>query len=116
MLDMRIRQPHHPQQKEPDNPVRLQVYATPAVIPDFDKVISVVRSRDIFVSLILQSLTQLKSMYGDANAKTIINNCDHLLYLGSQGIETAEFIGYKANRPPEAVLCMSRNNAILRKR
>ena len=55
-------------------------------------------------------------MYGDANAKTIINNCDHLLYLGSQGIETAEFIGYKANRPPEAVLCMSRNNAILRKR
>lgn len=96
-------------------PVRIIMddFASSARIPDFDKVISVIRSRDISVSLILQSLTQLESMYTHAEATTIINNCDHLLYLGSQDIETADFIGCKAYKTPETILCMPHDKAIL---
>ena len=96
-------------------PVRMIMddFASSARIPDFDKIISVIRSREISVSLILQSMTQLESMYGKAAASTIINNCDHLLYLGSQDQSTAEFIGCRAYKTPEAVLCMPRSSAIL---
>lgn len=96
-------------------PVRIIMddFAASARIPDFDKIISVIRSREISVSLILQSLTQLESMYSHAQALTIINNCDHLLYLGSQDLETANFIGFHANRLPESVLCLPRDQAIL---
>lgn len=96
-------------------PVRIIMddFASSARIPDFDKVISVIRSREISVSLILQSLTQLESMYNHAEATTIINNCDHLLYLGSQDMQTAEFIGCKAYKTPEAILCMPHDKAIL---
>ena len=96
-------------------PVRLIMddFAASARIPDFDKVISVIRSRDISVSLILQSLTQLESMYNSAEAVTIINNCDHMLYLGCQDVETARFIGTRAFKEPDQILCMSRDKAIL---
>ena len=96
-------------------PVRIIMddFAASASIPDFDKIISVIRSRDISVSLILQSMTQLESMFSHAQALTIINNCDHLLYLGSQDLETANFIGFHANKSPENVLCLPRDQAIL---
>lgn len=96
-------------------PVRIIMddFAASARIPDFDKVISVIRSRDISVSLILQSMTQLESMYTHAEAMTIVNNCDHILYLGSQDIETAEFIAYRAYKTPETIMCMPRTEAIL---
>ena len=96
-------------------PVRIIMddFASGTRIPDFDKVISVIRSRDISVSLILQSLTQLESMYTHAEALTIINNCDHLLYLGSQDKDTAEFVSYRLCRTPESVLSLGRDKAVL---
>ena len=98
-----------------DVPVRIIMddFAAGTRIPDFDKVISVIRSREISVSLILQSLTQLESMYNHAESTTIINNCDHLLYLGCQDEETAKFIGCKAYKTPEAVLTTPRDKAII---
>lgn len=55
-------------------PVRflLDDFAAGIFIPDFDKIISVIRSREISVSIILQSISQLESMYGHARAMTII--------------------------------------------
>lgn len=96
-------------------PVRIIMddFATSARIPHFDKIISVIRSREISVSLILQSLTQLESMYQTAAASTIINNCDHLIYLGSQDQKTAEFIGCRAYKTPEAILCKPRDKVYL---
>lgn len=96
-------------------PVRIIMddFAASARIPDFDKVISVIRSRDISVSLILQSMTQLEGMYGDAAATTIVNNCDHLLYLGCQDQKTAEFIGCRACKTPETILCKPTDKAYL---
>ena len=96
-------------------PVRLILddFASGSTIPDFDKVISVIRSRDISVNLIVQSLTQLETLYDHPTAITIINNCDNLLYLGSQDRETAEYIALRAMKTPEAILSMPRNKAYL---
>lgn len=93
----------------PDNrlqiPVRLYLddFAN-LIIPDVDKTISVIRSREISVSIVLQSVTQLDGLYGHDKAMTIIDNCDHLLYLGGQSVETARFISTKANKPASAIL------------
>lgn len=96
-------------------PVRLILddFASNTVIPDFDKIISVIRSREIYVSIIIQSLTQLYGMYGEAKAQTIVNNCDNLLYLGGQDVETARYIGTKANRAPNTILNMPVGEAFL---
>ena len=104
--------------ERPDGRLRVPVriimddFATSARIRDFDKIISVIRSREISVSLILQSMAQLKNMYGEA-ANTIIDNCDHTLFLGTQNLETAEFIGTRAYKTPEKILCMPADSAYL---
>lgn len=93
----------------PDNrlqiPVRLYLDDfSNLIIPDMDKTISIIRSREISVSIALQSVTQLEGLYGHDKAMTIIDNCDHLLYLGGQSVETARFISTKANKPASAIL------------
>jgi len=96
-------------------PVRLLLddFATNVYLPDFDKTIAMIRSREVYVSLILQSLSQLESLYGHAKAMTIINNCDNLLYLGGQDVETARYIGIKADKPTSAILNMPLSKAWL---
>ena len=96
-------------------PVRfyLDDFATNLVIPDFDKIISVIRSREIYVSVILQSVTQLESLYGPARASTIINNCDQMLYMGGQDIDTARLISERSNKPLYAILSMPLDKAYL---
>ena len=89
-------------------PVRfiLDDFATNVVIPNFDGIISVIRSREVYVSLIIQSINQLYSLYGENKGKTIINNCDNCLYLGGQDIDTANFISVKANKTKDSILHM----------
>ena len=102
----------------PDNrlqiPVRLYLddFAN-LIVPDMDKIISVIRSRAISVSIVLQSITQLEGLYDHAQAMTIVDNCDHLLYLGGQSVETARFIAVKANKPASAILNMPLGKAWL---
>lgn len=103
----------------PDNrlavPVRIffDDFATNTLIPDFDKTISVIRSREISVALILQSITQLEGLYGHAKASTIIDSCDHCIYLGGQDVETARYFGNKANKPYSDMLYMDRDSLYL---
>ena len=88
-------------------PVRfyLDDFASNVVIPDFDRIISVIRSREISVSVIIQSLSQLESLYGQAKAMTVINNCDNLLCLGAgRDLETARYISYQVNKPVSTIL------------
>ena len=104
--------------KQPDNrlqiPVRLYLDDFPNLnIPDIDKTISVIRSREISVSIVIQSITQLEGLYGHAKSMTIVDNCDHLLYLGGQSVETARFIGVKANKPVSTILNMPLDRAWL---
>lgn len=88
-------------------------FATNTVIPDFDNVISVIRSRDIYVSIILQSITQLNGLYGDNKAAVIINNCDNCLYLGGQDLNTANFMSLKTNKPIHYILNMPLDQSYL---
>lgn len=60
-------------------------------IPDWEILISTIRSREISASIILQSLAQLKSIY-DKQADVISDNCDSLLFLGGKGRETLKEI------------------------
>ena len=87
-------------------PVRLYLddFATNCRIDNFDKTISVIRSRNIAVSVVLQSITQLETLYSHAASMTIVNGCDHLVYLGGQDVETAQFISMKANKTLDTVL------------
>lgn len=89
-------------------PVRiiLDDFATNAYIPNFDKTISVIRSREISVSIILQSLSQLNTLYSDPASKTIINNCDHILYLGGSDLETTYYIANRVSKNSETILNM----------
>ena len=96
-------------------PVRLILddFATNVQIPNFDNLISVIRSREIYVSVILQSLSQLNAIYGAEKAKTIVNNCDNCLYLGGQDVDTARYVSFKANRTMDSVLNMPLGEAYL---
>lgn len=96
-------------------PVRLILddFATNVRIEDFDQVISVIRSREIYVSVIIQSLSQLEALYGHAKAATIMNNCDNCLYLGGQDVGTARYIAVKANRTADTILNMALDDAYL---
>lgn len=74
----------------------LDEFANMGVIPDADKKLSVMRSRNISASIVLQSISQLDKNYKDTK-ETIIDNCDSLLFLGSKSNKTnkeiAEQIG-----------------------
>lgn len=92
----------------------LDDFAAAAKIPDFDMTISIIRSRNISVSIMLQSLSQLNHMYGKDSATTIINNCDTILYLGGgHDLETADFVSNHANMTRHSVLSLPRGKAIL---
>ena len=58
-------------------------FANIGQIPNFEKLIATIRSREISASIILQAQSQLKSLYKD-NADTITGNCDTLLFLGGK--------------------------------
>lgn len=67
-------------------------FANIGTIPDFERMITVTRSRNIAVSMICQSLSQLDENYGENNAATIMNACDTLLYLGGKSADTNQKI------------------------
>lgn len=58
-------------------------FASGARIDDFDKMISNIRSRNMSCTLLIQSISQLESIYSKPEASTIISNCSTQLYLGS---------------------------------
>lgn len=91
-------------------PVRIMMddFASGTIIPDFDKILSVVRSRDIWLTMCAQSFSQLQSLYSREQALTIVNNCDHIVYLGSNDLDSAQFIGTRAKKTPEMILAMDR--------
>ena len=61
----------------------LDEFANIGEIPQFDKLIATIRSREISASIILQAKSQLKAIYKD-NADTIEGNCDTMLFLGGK--------------------------------
>ena len=69
----------------------LDEFANIGQIPNFDKLIATIRSREVSASIILQSQSQLKTIYKDA-ADTIVGNCDVTLFLGGKEKSTLKEI------------------------
>lgn len=94
-------------------PVRILMddFASNTRIPDFDKLISVIRSREISVSIILQNLSQLSSVYSDAQKWTIVNNCDSILYLGGTDMSTIYYIAERARKSPDEIMALELDKA-----
>ena len=69
----------------------LDEFANIGQIPNFDKLIATIRSREISASIILQTQSQLKTIYKDA-ADTIVGNCDVTLFLGGKEKSTLKEI------------------------
>lgn len=69
----------------------LDEFANIGQIPNFDKLIATIRSREISAAIILQSQSQLKTIYKDA-ADTIVGNCDSTLFLGGKEKSTLKEI------------------------
>lgn len=69
----------------------LDEFANIGQIPNFDKLIATIRSREISASIILQSQSQLKTIYKEA-ADTIVGNCDTTLFLGGKEKSTLKEI------------------------
>ena len=66
-------------------------FANVALPDEFDKLLSTMRSRQIFVSIILQNLAQIKTLFKDS-WESIVGNCDELYYLGGNEQSTHKFI------------------------
>lgn len=73
----------------------LDEFANIGQIPNFDKLIATIRSREISAAIVLQSISQLKAIYKDA-AEIISDNCDSTVFLSGRGKnakEIAEALG-----------------------
>jgi type IV secretory pathway TraG/TraD family ATPase VirD4 len=80
-------------------------FATSQIL-NFSDYISVFREKKISVTLLIQSESQLESLYGADDATTIRNNCDTYAYFGSCDLNTAKDISERLNVPLEEVLYM----------
>lgn len=69
----------------------LDEFANIGKIPNFEKLIATIRSREISACIVLQAQSQLKALYKDS-ADTIIGNCDCTLFLGGKEKSTLKEI------------------------
>lgn len=76
-----------------DIPLRciMDEFANLGKIPNVEILISTIRSRDISMNIILQSISQLKSLY-DKKAQGIVSNCDTFLFLGGNGEDDTKMV------------------------
>lgn len=97
-------------EKQPDGALPVPVhllcddFACGSKILNFPEYISIFREKEISVSLLIQSESQLASMYGDNDATTIINNCDRYVYMGGMDLKTCRNVSERVNLPLEEVL------------
>ncbi len=90
-------------------------FATGGRILNFPELISIFREKQISVTLLLQSESQLEAMYG-SSATTIINNCDTYIFMGTNDLKTAQSVSVKMNVPLEDILWMPIGEEIIFRR
>ncbi|MGT2910680.1 VirD4-like conjugal transfer protein, CD1115 family [Streptococcus cameli] len=81
-------------------PLHLQIeadeFAQVGKIPNLPPIISVIRSREISIKIMIQSLSQVEELYGKNNLKTILNNCGTILYLGTNDPDTLQWLSKRS--------------------
>ncbi len=81
-------------------------FAVGARIQNFPEYISIFREKQISVTLLVQSESQIESIYDTQDSTTIINNCDTYVFMGSMDLQTARSISLRLNAPLDDVLYM----------
>ena len=66
-------------------------FANVSLPDDFEKILSVMRSREVSASIILQNLAQLKSLF-EKQWESVVGNCDSFLYLGENEQQTHKYV------------------------
>lgn len=109
-------------EEQPDGklPVPVDVladdFATGCPVNMFEQYVSIFREKLLSVTALIQSESQLISLYGSDKATTIINNCDTIVFLGSMDLESCRNISLRANRPLEDILYMPIGSEIIFRR
>ncbi len=83
----------------------LDDFSTNCRINGFENIISNIRARNISAIIMLQSISQLDAGYGEGG-KTIINNCDTVIFMGANSPDEAVYFSKRANRPIHQMLEM----------
>ena len=91
-------------------------FACSGKIVGFEDYISIFRAAGISVSLLLQSESQLSTMYGDHAATTIINNCDTYIFMGGSDLTTCKNVALRLNKPLNRVINMPLEQVIVFRR
>ncbi len=91
-------------------------FACGGTIPNFDRYISIFRGVGISATILLQSISQLSSMYGESAACTILNNIDTYVYTGSVDKDTCETVAMKLNRPYTEILQLPLETFVIHRR
>ena len=109
-------------EEQPDGKLPIPVhlladdFGTGCPVPLFDQYISIFREKQISVTIVIQSESQLYSLYGSNEATTIINNCDSYVFFGSNDLYTAKNISIRANKTIDECLHMKVGTEILFRR
>ena len=74
-------------------------FANVSLPDDFDKILSVMRSREVSVSIILQNLAQLKALF-EKQWESIMGNADEFLYLGGNEQGTHKYVSELLGKAP----------------
>lgn len=90
-------------------PIRIIMddFGTNSFVEEMPQIISTARARNISFMLICQSVQQLRLGYGD-DAQTIISNCDNLIFMGSNDVETAKEFSTRLDIPVVDILSQKR--------
>ena len=88
-------------------------FATGGQIPNFQQHISIFREKGIAAMMLVQSLSQLNSMYGDAASQIIQDNTDNIVYMGGNNLITADQMAQRINKPMDEVLALPRGQIYL---
>lgn len=104
LYDLADRNPNH----KLEVPVRIYLddFTSSGTIPEFSKIASTARSRGLTLSVIIQSISQLDTAYGQTDARSIVQNMDNCIYLGGTDMETAKYFSCRANVPLAKILNM----------
>ncbi len=81
-------------------------FACGTPIRSFPSLIAKFRSKGISSTIVLQDQEQLKSLYGENSAATVMNNCDTMVYLGGNSLTSARNWSVRLNVPIDEVLYM----------
>lgn len=91
-------------------------FATGCPINLFEQYVSIFREKGLSATILIQSESQLSSLYGEHRATTIMNNMDTIVFLGSMDLETGKKISIRANRPLDEILYMPIGSEIIFRR